>query len=109
MNPPIFCPICGHEMDMSKSCLMCPISERSLPKKTTEWIMRALKNSNQVKIAEVDEDNTDYLCPNCRSKLIEYTKFDRYYKCENCGLELKAMSHFQFEEFEYLHKSDWDD
>jgi ribosomal protein L37AE/L43A len=104
---PIYCPICGELMDMRQGKLICTDTERELSKKTTEWILRSLKNVEPKEPALVDKNtNQSYLCPNCREKLTEYTKFERYFKCNRCNLELKAMSHFNFEELEESHKKE---
>lgn len=104
---PIYCPVCGADMDMDKGCLMCTHAERTLRKSTTEWIFQSLKNVRQVPPIDISENkNNDYFCPNCRSPLREYDKNQRYYECSNCNLNLRAMSHFDFEDLERIHKID---
>jgi len=101
---PIYCPICTKQMDMERGCLMCTGVDRTLRKSTTEWIFQSLRNVKEVEPVEVTDisDEACY-CPNCKTQLIEFDDMGRNYSCEKCGLKLRAMSHFDFEDLEQIH------
>ena len=103
----IYCPICGENMDMEKGCLMCTYTEQTLPKRTSEWILNSLKGVKKIEPVEViEKKDRGYLCPNCRSELI-HSENERNYSCSLCNLELRIMSHFQFQDLNEIHNEDY--